>query len=150
MEQKSVERWGRPVNTYHVMWRKWKKADIGGVVPNYKLVPNKPESEFLTSQVEYYQSCGCLGPSLAVKHPMKMSSMLFECKPLSPCVHCSSTWCYSCDKRSQAFPVFPKNARTIIAWLASSSRQRQVALATSLLIKEKGSLWKTEVNQSNL
>ena len=50
--------------------------DIGGVVPNYKLVPNKPESEFLTSQVEYYQSCGFLGPSLAVKHPMKTSSLV--------------------------------------------------------------------------
>ena len=145
MEQKSVERWGRPVNTYHVT-----QVEGGGHRANYKFVPDKSECELLTSQIEYSQSCECLGPSLAVKHPMMTSSMLFECKPLSPCVHLSSTWRHSCDKCSQAFPVFPKNAHTIIAWLASSSRQRQVALATSLLIKEKGSLWKTEVNQSNL
>ena len=39
---------------------------------------------------------------------------------------------------------------TISAWLASSSRQRQVALATSLLMKEKGSLQKIEEHRSDV
>jgi len=79
MEQKSIERWGRPVNTYHVT-----QVEGGGHRANYKFVPDKSECELLTSQIEYSQSCECLGPSLAVKHPMMTSSMLFECKPLSP------------------------------------------------------------------
>ena len=51
---------------------------------------------------------------------------------------------YVCDnvKLAQSFPppLSLFHPLTISAWLASSSKQRQVALATSLLMKEKGSL----------
>ena len=38
-----------------------REVDVGGVVPDYKYVHNKPESEFLTGQAEYSQSCERLG-----------------------------------------------------------------------------------------
>ena len=45
---------GRPGNTVLVMWT---ISGCRGVVPDYKYVFNKPESEFLTRQVEYLRSC---------------------------------------------------------------------------------------------
>ena len=36
------------------------KVDVGGAVPDYKYVHNKPESKFVTGQVEYLRSCECL------------------------------------------------------------------------------------------
>ena len=51
-----------------------------GVVSDYKYVYNKSEGEFLTGQVEYSQSCGCLGSCLAMEHSVRKSSMLFDDK----------------------------------------------------------------------
>ena len=59
----------------------------GGAVPDHKYAHNKPESEFLTSQVEYSRSSECLGSCLATEHSMMKSSTLFECGPLPPNVH---------------------------------------------------------------
>ena len=81
----------------------------GGAVPNYKYKCNKPESEFLTGQVEYLWSCERLGSCLAVEHSMMKSSTLFhvfECGPLPPYVHLASTRRHSRDRCSQAFPAF--------------------------------------------
>ena len=39
---------------------------------------NKPESEFLTGQVEYSRSCECLGSCLVMQLSMIKSSMLFH------------------------------------------------------------------------
>ena len=40
-----------------------REVDVGGAVPDYKYVRNKPESGFLTGQAEYSRSCERLGPS---------------------------------------------------------------------------------------
>ena len=42
-------------------------GDVGGAVPNYKYVRNKPESEFLTGQEEHSWSCERLGIYLAME-----------------------------------------------------------------------------------
>ena len=86
-----------------------REVDVGGAVPDYKYVRNKPESGFLTDQAEYSWSCERLGSCLATEHSMMKSSTLFyefECGPLPPYVHLASTWRHSRDKCSQAFPVF--------------------------------------------
>ena len=72
------------------------------VVPNYKYGRNKPESEFLTVQAEYSESCERLGSCLVTERSMMKSSMLFhvfECGPLHlmstsrpPHIHLTSTW----------------------------------------------------------
>ena len=63
---------------------------VGGAVPDYKYVHNKPESEFLTGQVEYSRSCERLGSCLAMEHSMMKSSTLFhvfECGLLPSYIH---------------------------------------------------------------
>ena len=49
----------------------------GGAVPNYKYRRNIPESEFLTVQAEYSQSCKRLGSCLEIES-------VIECGPLPP------------------------------------------------------------------
>ena len=69
------------------------EADVGGGVPDYKYGHNKPESEFLTVQVEYSQSCERLGSCLVTERSLMKSSMLFHvfgCGPLPPYVHLTS------------------------------------------------------------
>ena len=58
------------------------EVDVGGTVPDYKYMCNKPESEFLAGQVEY-SSCERLEFCLAMECSMK-SSTLFECRHLPP------------------------------------------------------------------
>ena len=53
-------------------------------VCTYKCVCNKPESEFLTGQVEYSRSYERLESCLATERSMMKSSTLFECGPLPP------------------------------------------------------------------
>ena len=51
---------------------------VGGAVPDYKYMCNKPKSEFLTGLVEEYSpSCERLGSCLATECLMRKSSMLF-------------------------------------------------------------------------
>ena len=71
-----------------------REVDVGGAVPDYKYVRNKPESGFLTGQAEYSRSCERLGSCLATERSMMKSSTLFhefECGPLPPYVHLAST-----------------------------------------------------------
>ena len=63
-------------------------------MPDYKYVRNKPESGFLTGQAEYSRSRERLGSCLASERSMMKSSTLFhefECGPLPPYVHLTST-----------------------------------------------------------
>ena len=53
-KQKSVKKRGRPGNTYHVNDSGGREVDIGGALSINQLVCN---SEFLTSEVKYCQSC---------------------------------------------------------------------------------------------
>lgn len=71
------------------------EVDVEGV-PNYKYVCDKPESKFLTGQVEYSRSCKHLGSSLATECSMMKSSTRMKTPPLpistlrSPCIHLTS------------------------------------------------------------
>ena len=56
---------------------------------------------------------GCLGSRLVLECLMMKSSALFECGPLSPCVHLTSTRCHLCDKCSQAIPVFRRSSASV-------------------------------------
>jgi len=88
---------------------RWTWGGSRGAVPDYKYRRNKPENEFLTGEAEYLWSCERLGSCLKVERSMIKSSTLFhvfECGPLPPYVHLASTWRHSCDRCSQAFPVF--------------------------------------------
>ena len=67
-------------------------------MPSYKLVCNKPWSEFLTSEIEYCQSRECLASWLLLECSMRKSSMLFERGP--------SLLYYSRDGYFQALPFF--------------------------------------------
>ena len=58
------------------------EVDVGGTVPDYKYMHNKPESEVLAGQVEY-SSCERLEYCLAMECSMK-SSTLFERRHLRP------------------------------------------------------------------
>ena len=49
-----------------------------GAVPDFKYGRNKPESEFLTGQAEYSQSCERLGSCLVIERSMMKSSTLFH------------------------------------------------------------------------
>ena len=69
---------GRPGNTYYVNDVWWTRGGRRGEVPDYKLVCNKPYSEFLTGGVEYCRSHECLGSWLSLERSMMKSSMLFE------------------------------------------------------------------------
>ena len=72
------------------------------------MVCNKPESEFLTGQVECLQSCERLGSCLAVERLMIKSSTLFhrfECGPLPP-TSTSRPPDVVCGKCFQAFFIF--------------------------------------------
>ena len=53
-------------------------------MPDYKYMCNKLESEFLTCQAEYSESCERLGSCLATEYSMMKFSTLFECGPLPP------------------------------------------------------------------
>ena len=57
------------------------EVDVGRAVPNYKYVP---QSEFLTSQVEYSILCECLGSCLAMERSMMKSSVLLNADPCPP------------------------------------------------------------------
>ena len=65
----------------------------GGVMPDYKYMHNRPESEFLTAQVEYLQSCDHLVSCLETERSMMKSATVFECGslPRPPHVHLTST-----------------------------------------------------------
>ena len=81
-----------------------RKVDVGGVVPDYKYVRNKTESEFLTGQAEYSRSC----ERLAMERSMIKSSTLFyifECGPLPP-TSTSRPPDIICGKCSLAFHIF--------------------------------------------
>ena len=83
---------------------------------DYKYGHNKPESEFLTGQLEYSWSYVRLGSCLAVERSMMKSSTLFhvfECRPLPPYVHLAPTWRHSRDRCSQAFPVFSRSSASV-------------------------------------
>ena len=73
------------------------------------------------------QSCEPQESWLSSERSMMKSSALFERGPLPPYVHLASTGCHSCDRCSQAFPIFhaasvyyteqkPKNKKTGEAW----------------------------------
>ena len=88
-----------------------REVDIGGPLPDYKYVHNKSESELLTRQAEYSQSCQHQGSCLATEHSMIKSSTsfhVFNADPspqCPPCVHLTS-----CDKCSSFSPLFHLNA----------------------------------------
>ena len=75
---------------------------MGGVAHQ----PTCVQSEFLTSKVKYCRSCEPQESWLSLEHSMMKSSALFERGPLPPYVHLVSTRCHSCDRCSQAFPIF--------------------------------------------
>ena len=75
-------------------------------MPINQLMCNKRQSKFLTSEVEYCRSCEPQESWLSLEHSMMKSSTLFERRPLPPYVHLTSTRCHSCDRCSQAFPIF--------------------------------------------
>ena len=101
--------------SHNVMWggRRWG-------VPNYKFVCNKSEVEFLTGETGYSQSCERRGSRLVMKHWMMKSSALFECGPLPPRPHCVHLMSYSCDRCSQALPLF----RSCVLYLTQTKEQR--------------------------
>ena len=90
-----------------------REVDVGGAVPIYKLVCNKPSSEFLTGGVEYCRSHERLGSWLLFERSMMKSSTLFERGLLLPYVHLASTRRHSCDRCSQAFPVFRRSSASM-------------------------------------
>ena len=103
-----------------------REVDVGGTVPDYKYVRNKPESGFLTGQAEYSRSCERLGSCLETERSMMKSSALFhefKCGPLLPYVHLASTWRYSRDKCSQAFPVFALFYLRVLYWTQTEEQK---------------------------
>ena len=81
-------------------------------MPDYKYMCNKIESEFLTCQAEYSESCERLGSCLVTEYSMMKFSTLFECGPLPPppmstsCppeiiphFHCSFTFIYYTESK---------------------------------------------------
>ena len=80
-----------------------REVDVWGALPINQLVCNKRQSKFLTSEVEYCQSCEPQESWLSLEHLMMKSSATWT---LPPYVHLASTRRHSRDRCSQAFPVF--------------------------------------------
>ena len=58
-----------------------------------------------TGEVEYCQPCEHLGSWLSFERLMMKSSTLFECGPLSPYIHLTSTRRHSCDRFFATLPL---------------------------------------------
>ena len=118
-KQKSGDKQERSRNTYG-----GREMDIGGVaVPIYKLVCNKRQSEFLTSEVEYSQSHEHLRSWLSLECSMMKSGALFQSGPF----HFAFTRCHSFDWCSQAFPIFCRSSTFAVhVYYAEQTEEQKV------------------------
>ena len=109
-----------------------REVDVGGALPINQLVCN---SEFLTSEVEYCQSCEPQESWLSLECLTMKSSTLYERGPLPPYVHLASTRCHSRDRCSQAFPVFRTLVLPCIILNKNRRTKNRGGLGTRLLAR---------------